>query len=183
LSSLEEGIIVDGDLSKILDGNFWGKMAYIIGNENQVFSMDDIEHGILRGNRIHPANVRRHQFSAHDPRKKLSVKKFDSRIHFALNCGAKSCPPIAFYTLENLERGLEMAAQNFITNETSINNEARSLELSKLFLYYREDFVMNTSNIDILNAARKALHYLIITTGVPLKRITSIQKDDEVLIR
>jgi hypothetical protein len=29
------------------DGKFWSKMAYKIGH--QVFSLDDIEHGILRG--------------------------------------------------------------------------------------------------------------------------------------
>lgn len=31
------------------DGKFWSRMAYIIGTEELVFSLDDIEHGILRG--------------------------------------------------------------------------------------------------------------------------------------
>ena len=37
----------------------------------------------------------------------------DKRIHFALNCGAKSCPPIKVYTPEALEEGLQSAAAAF----------------------------------------------------------------------
>jgi len=37
----------------------------------------------------------------------------DPRIHFALVCGAKSCPPIRVYTPASLEPGLEAAAQAF----------------------------------------------------------------------
>jgi thiol-disulfide isomerase/thioredoxin len=34
-------------------------------------------------------------------------KKVDYRIHFALNCGAKSCPPIVYYSPEKLDQQLE----------------------------------------------------------------------------
>ena len=34
----------------------------------------------------------------------------DPRLHFALVCGAKSCPPIKMYTPDNLEEGLNSAA-------------------------------------------------------------------------
>ena len=37
------------------------------------------------------------------------VEKVDPRIHFALVCGAKSCPPIKLYTPENLEEALDSA--------------------------------------------------------------------------
>ena len=33
-------------------------------------------------------------------------QKLDPRIHFALVCGARSCPPIRVYRPSNLERGL-----------------------------------------------------------------------------
>lgn len=42
-----------------------------------------------------------------------AVKDMDKRIHFALNCGAKSCPPIKVYTPETLEEGLQSAAATF----------------------------------------------------------------------
>ena len=62
-----------------------------------LFSLDSIEHGILRKgkmvlgfgclpNPFYPSFI-----------KKLQVNKLDYRIHFALNCGAVSCPPILFY--------------------------------------------------------------------------------------
>lgn len=41
------------------------------------------------------------------------VTPLDPRIHFALVCGAKSCPPIKVYTADALEEGLEAAAAAF----------------------------------------------------------------------
>lgn len=37
----------------------------------------------------------------------------DPRIHFALVCGAKSCPPIRIFKPSNLDRGLRAAAHHF----------------------------------------------------------------------
>ncbi len=36
-------------LLKVLDGDFWKRSAYIIGQHQHAFSLDDIEHGIIRG--------------------------------------------------------------------------------------------------------------------------------------
>lgn len=182
LSNLKESNVKGGSLLKQLGGKFWSKMAYLIGKDNQVFSLDDIEHGILRSNRPHPAN-RHPQFCKEDPRLKLAVKAIDSRIHFALNCGAKSCPPISFYTLDNLDSGLDMAARNFITNETSVDAKNASLQLSKLLLWYREDFTSHQKgDSDKIEFFKKAFHYTIIAKGLPLKWLTSIKKDDQLLI-
>jgi hypothetical protein len=78
---------LEGNITDQLGGKFWQLMAYQIGKKDYVFSMDDIENGILRANRVH---IQRgtHQFDKADPRKKFATKKVDSRIHFALNCGA-----------------------------------------------------------------------------------------------
>ncbi|MGB0295065.1 MAG: DUF547 domain-containing protein, partial [Flavobacteriaceae bacterium] len=68
----------------------------------------------------------------------LSVQKLDSRIHFALNCGARSCPPTRVYELEQIEEQLNNAQRHFIEN-TSINGDNK-IELSRLFLWYKGDF-------------------------------------------
>lgn len=68
-------------------GKFWSKMAYKI--DDYFFSLDDIEHGVLRSNRPHPSRPDEPFFGQNDPRLKFVVKNFDPRIHFALNCGAK----------------------------------------------------------------------------------------------
>ena len=74
--------------------NFFRRIGYFIGG--LFFSPDDIEHGILRSNKSHPLLPWK-QFSKHDRRNQLIIKKFDPRIHFSLVCGASSCPPVEFY--------------------------------------------------------------------------------------
>jgi hypothetical protein len=57
----------------------------------------------------------------------------DERIHFALVCGAKSCPPIRIYTPESLEEGLQGAAEAFCASEVSLDPANGSVSLSKIF--------------------------------------------------
>jgi hypothetical protein len=59
-----------------------------------------MEHGVLRCNDSHN-NLSEEgdegRFKLDDPRRKFIMEKLDPRIHFALNCGAKSCPPVLTY--------------------------------------------------------------------------------------
>ena len=50
--ALSESINAKKDASILTqsDGKFWSRMAYIIGTGKHAYSLDDIEHGILRGN-------------------------------------------------------------------------------------------------------------------------------------
>lgn len=115
--------------------SFWRKTSYNIGG--QKFSLDDIEHGILRGNRPHPADGKP-LFMEDDPRLEFTVKEVDPRIHFALVCGAKSCPAIRVFSGENLERGLDAAAKNFCSQEVCVDNNM--IILSRIFMWYKTDF-------------------------------------------
>jgi hypothetical protein len=49
----------------------------------------------------------------------------DPRIHFALVCGAKSCPPIKLYSASTLEEGLQGAAEAFCADDVVIDTTAR----------------------------------------------------------
>ncbi|XP_077979261.1 uncharacterized protein LOC144434637 [Glandiceps talaboti] len=131
---------------------FWHTTAYNIGGH--VFSLDDIEHGILRGNRPHPAANDPH-FPSKDARLKYVITDVDPRIHFALVCGAKSCPPINVYTEKNLDQALNLATTNFVEQETLVNMKFKEIELSRLFQWYRTDF-----GVDELEAVRWTLKYL-----------------------
>src|SRR5690606_36544813 len=71
---------------------FFRQAAYCIGGH--IFSLDDIEHGILRGNRRHPAYPVP-QFDEKDPRR-YAILPFEPKIHFALTCASRSCPPFGF---------------------------------------------------------------------------------------
>lgn len=103
------------------------------------FSLDDIEHGVLRKNRRSLYKFYK-QFSKRDPRQALIVEQLDYRIHFALNCGAKSCPAIAFYDKEQLEQQLQMAEESFIEQEFLVNDTEKTIACSKIFWLYKKDF-------------------------------------------
>jgi hypothetical protein len=111
--------------------SFYQRTAYQIGDN--VYSLDDIEHGIIRGiqklhaqnnllsaNRKHPGFYVYPQFSGHDSRKQFALTTFDPRIHFALVCGARSCPPIRVYNSNNLETALNLASTNFCQDEANV---------------------------------------------------------------
>ena len=51
----------------------------------------------------------------------------DKRIHFALNCGAKSCPPIRVFAPENVDTSLQKAAEAFCEGESGALGESYCL--------------------------------------------------------
>jgi len=117
--------------------SFFRGAAYRIG-ENR-FSLEDIEHGILRANQGHPYLPGR-QFASTDPRQIRVISPMDPRIHFALNCASKSCPPIGVYTPEEIDEQLDIATRNFINTNISVDPESETLSLSSIFRWYRDDF-------------------------------------------
>eukprot|EP00887_Chlorella_sp_A99_P001935 scaffold18.g1935.t1 len=122
-------------------------IAYDIGGLR--FSANDLEHGVLRGNAPSPASLALvlglprswagRSFKRGDPRAALAVEPIDPRIHFALNCGAASCPPIRVYTPEALEFGLDSAARAFCASEVEVDATAGEVTLS-MIMKYGSDF-------------------------------------------
>ena len=105
-----------------------------------LFSLDDIEHGILRKNRWKWSfGYLRNPFAS-TLLIDMEVQTIDFRIHFALNCGAKSCPPIAFYNFEKTDQQLDSAMHSFLEQETTIDHRTKTITTSKLLLWYRADF-------------------------------------------
>ena len=76
------------------------------------------------------------------------MRRCDPRIHFALNCGARSSPQIAIYSSTNIEKALNMATTSYCNSEVDIFPEQEEIHLSKLFLWYRNDF--GRTEIDVL---------------------------------
>ena len=89
-------------------------------------------------------------------------KKFnDARIHFALVCGAKSCPPIQSYAFktEKLDAQLETLAKQNIQNNafTIINNKKGTASVSMIFNWYKDDFIKSKGSVlNFLNAYLKS---------------------------
>lgn len=102
----------------------------------------------------------------HDPRRRFVVLPPDPRIHFTLNCGASSCPPISTYSEANLEEGLAGAAAAYLTGETKIDEEKKTVWLSKLFKFFSPDF--GGSKGAILRSAASFLE------GEPQKKLNKL---------
>jgi GH15 family glucan-1,4-alpha-glucosidase len=118
--------------------NFFRRVQYRI--DNMFFCPDDIEHGILRGNR-RPPNSFFKLFKVKDKRFGYTIKPIDPRIHFALVCASSSCPPIAVYTAENLDKELSIAGETFLNSGGIIlDKEKKHISLSRIFKWYGGDF-------------------------------------------
>jgi len=103
-------------------------------------SFDDIEHGLLRHSKVKLLKgYVTHPFpNAFE--KAHRVETFDNRIHFALNCGGASCPPIRYYEAERLSKQLQLATEAFLETEAHFDAEANTLTVSRLFDWYQGDF-------------------------------------------
>jgi hypothetical protein len=66
----------------------------------------------------------------------------DPRIHFAINCGAKSCPKLLneAYVPEKLNAQLTKVTKEFIQNKSHNQLSEKKIKISKIFEWYAEDF-------------------------------------------
>ena len=72
------------------------------------------------------------------------LRKLDPRIHFAISCGSKSCPPLGqrIFLGSTLDLQLEKSAKDFINdkNNVFIDFDNKTLYLNKIFKWYKKDF-------------------------------------------
>ena len=103
------------DLGSFFSSPWKKKICRIDG---EVVSLDRIEHGILR------------------PRFK------DPRVHFAINCAARSCPPLRSdpYQGAILDQQLDEMASAFINDPSRNRLEGNTLYVSKILDWFEEDF-------------------------------------------
>lgn len=113
-------LIVDNypvsSILKLDGGKTWDVKRILLGGKK--YSLNQIENEILR------------------PEFK------DARIHFALNCAARSCPPLynKAFTAKNLERALEQRTRQFINDARFNTLSAGKASVSKIFEWYAADF-------------------------------------------
>jgi glutaredoxin-related protein len=124
---------------------YFDQVGYNVGGK--FFSLSDIEHGILRENMIAPYHVSK-QLSSSDERLHFILPK-DPRIHFALNCGAKSCPPIKTFTSIGIDEELSIVAEAFLEQDENcrVDLDTNTLHLSTIFKWYKVDFGDSPKNV------------------------------------
>ena len=113
------------DLGSLFKSPWKKKIARIDGD---VISLNNIEHDILR------------------PRFK------DPRIHFAVNCASKSCPPLRSEPYEGdvLDNQLTEMTKRFINDPERNHLQGNTLYVSSIFKWYSGDF-----NDDMVGFFRK----------------------------
>ncbi|MDP3679957.1 MAG: DUF547 domain-containing protein [Flavobacterium sp.] len=105
-----------------------------------VFSLNDIEHGILRKYkfRIGFGYITNPFYS--DFIKTLAVNKVDYRIHFALRSINLEKKTIDYFDCEEIEKQLTIVTKDFIRLETEFDNESKTIRASDFLLSYLRDF-------------------------------------------
>jgi hypothetical protein len=112
-------ILENYPLKKITDldgGKPWDVRRIVLGGNK--YSLNQIENEILR------------------------PKFKDARIHFAVNCAAKSCPPLFNHAFraEKLEAQLAERTRGFLKNQNFNQITAETANISKIFDWYGVDF-------------------------------------------
>lgn len=116
--------------------------ADLVAVAGQPLSLDDIEHGLLRrsyhkytlGYLRVPRPFRSNFLDRHAPDER------DPRVHFALNCGAGSCPPVAAYTREAVDDQLDLATRGYLEEGVDYDPAAGEALVPRVLLWFRGDF-------------------------------------------
>lgn len=103
-------------------------------------SLDDIEHGIIRGSKVKWSLGLIQDPFADDFEKTFRVEETDPRIHFALNCGAKSCPEIAIYDENKIDRQLDAISRQFLNRTSTYKPKEGKVYVTSLISWFRGDF-------------------------------------------
>lgn len=81
----------------------------------------------------------------------------ESRIHFALNCASRSCPPLRNepYSADKLDQQLNEQAYLFINkNPLGLTRSGDTVQISKIYDWYAEDFGGKENLVTWLNYYR-----------------------------
>lgn len=119
-------------------GDFFGDdNIKILGHET---SFDQLEHGILRrGTSKYSKGYFKNPFRD-TWYEQYQVDKIDWRIHFVLNCGASSCPPIRIYDDKTIYKQLNASALAYLNSQVKYDKEENTVYAPKLMDWFIGDF-------------------------------------------
>jgi hypothetical protein len=114
-------------LKSVFDREFIPMRAHHPEGKDDELSLNDIEHGILR-------------------------KQFrDARLHAAINCASKSCPPLRAeaFVAERLEAQLEEQMRAFVNDpaRNRIDPARKELAISQIFEWFAADFERDAGSV------------------------------------
>lgn len=102
----------------------WDRELFTV--KGRALSLNDVEHGIIR-----------------------PVWPDEPRIHYAVNCAAVGCPELGPvpYSGARIEDQLAAAERAFVNGPHGVRLEGGDLVLSKIWLWYRDDFAADEAGL------------------------------------
>ena len=130
--------------------NFFKKrLIKVAGME---LSFAEVEHGLVRKSQWeYGLGYFRTWFPAKFERRNR-VKNRDFRVHFALNCGAKDCPPVSVYFPQTLDNQFEEQTRTYLTKTTQYMENENRVQITSLFSWFRGDFGGKSGTREILRS-------------------------------
>ena len=84
----------------------------------------------------------------------------EPRVHFALNCASRSCPPLnrEAFAGDKLDGQFEKLAKGYVTSERGVkySAETKTADLSKIFDWYKDDFKADGGALAFINKRRSS---------------------------
>ncbi|WP_375580752.1 DUF547 domain-containing protein [Marivirga tractuosa] len=112
----------------------------LINVGGELLSLDFIEHGIIRGSVVKLSMGFIKDPFASKLEKQFRVEETDGRIHFAVNCGATSCPYVAVYSAYELDKELDQITKQFLQRTTEYDESEDEVYVTTLFSWFKGDF-------------------------------------------
>lgn len=119
----------------------WSIEFAVLGGES--LTLDNIEHDIIR------------------------PRFGDPRVHFAINCASKGCPPLMnqAYAGDMLEQQLDYSTSAFLNNPSNSSFSGNTLYVSKIFKWFSEDFNGDVTGFVTRYAQGELLDFITTTEG------------------
>ena len=105
----------------------------------QLYSLDDVEHGLLRGN-LPKYGRSRPPMPRDDPRLAYVPIAYDERIHFAMHSASRSSPPLRVFDGGQLDTQFEEAATWYVRHSVRIEAAGALVVIPRLLRWYAADF-------------------------------------------
>lgn len=103
------------------------------------FSLNDIEHGVLRGNAPRYGHLSG-QFDRKDPRTDFITLLADARVHFGMYSACRSTPALRVFRGTSIEDEIETAARDHLFRTVEVSKDGAVVKVPELFKWYEADF-------------------------------------------
>ncbi len=131
--------LLTSDPSLFDDRDAFFKEKRVVVAQHEV-SFDLIEHGILRRSKSKYSLGYLGKIFVEDFEEWFRLEEVDYRIHFALNCGAKSCPPVAYYDYEDLDSQLDEVSKKYLQSTVKYDRKENEVHVPVLAFWFNADF-------------------------------------------